>query len=532
METKIFAYIFLIAALCSLTFASAASFSLDKNSIILSQPINSSTFTITSANSLNVTITTPIINSISFSVPEAQTNIVGSRTFTLVPSTSTLDSTFKLGTTYSGNVNIANSSQSTDNQSISLTILKSYCSSGEQSGNLTIDSVSIKNSGSGDDTNWQPLDQIEVKVKVTNNNPDNRISTIVKLGLYNSKGSEKLGLNSIGVGNIGSSDKTATFTFTVPADLDADNYFLYVKAYRDGNENTLCTSISGDLAGVGNYYQPISVNKEDSDTRQVIFDNILVDPSTATCGDDITVSTKIVNVGTSDQEKVKTSIYNKELGIDSYIVTNNLNEGDSVPIEFTFKVPQNATQKSYVLDFSNSYDYNGDYPSSDDAAYDQLGDTFTTNLVVSGCQVSSQNVQVTATLQSEAIAGQNAIIDVNVKNLGTADTSYNLVTSGTENFASSVSVATPSFTLGAGQSRDVLITLQLKPGASGDNTFDIKTLYGGNVKDSSVVIPITSSQSSGLGASIKQNWVIWLIVLINVVLIIAIIIIAVRVLGK
>jgi hypothetical protein len=309
MKAKIVLGILLTVLLVNLV--SAASFSVSPASLTFSQSVSSENFTAANLNlsvPLNILFSSLSIagessSSAVFNVVGDPNNITASRQFTVQPSPSIDYSNFKVGKTYSGTLLISNALIPSDTQSLAVTIAKSYCSNGELGTNLSISSVDITNNGEGDDTTWKPLDEIKIEVTVDNNNDDesDKIDTIVKIGLYNPDGKEKLSLDKLKFGKIsGGNDKTMSVTFTVPSDLgiDESDYQLDVKAYQNSKEEEICTSDTTD----------ISVDREDNEDRYVILNDIIVDPTSASCGNDITLTANAVNIGSDDQDKVKVTL--------------------------------------------------------------------------------------------------------------------------------------------------------------------------------------------------------------------------------
>jgi hypothetical protein len=107
------------------------------------------------------------------------------------------------------------------------TIQGSFCNNGQVGSNLSISSVTIRNTGDEDET-WNPLDQVSVTVDVENNGLADMREVFVKIGLFDSSGSNKIknvdfSSNddeeiSIGTINDGGSEKVR-FEFTIPVAL-------------------------------------------------------------------------------------------------------------------------------------------------------------------------------------------------------------------------------------------------------------------------------------------------------------------------
>ena len=66
--------------------------------------------------------------------------------------------------------------------------------------------------------------------------------------------------------------------------------------------------------------------------------------------------------------------------------------------------------------------------------------------------------------------------------------------------------------------------------AEGDKTFSIRAIFDGKEIKQQVALSLPSKANGfTLPASLKDNWFIWVIVIINIILIIAIILVAIKV---
>jgi len=417
-----------------------------------------------------------------------------------------------------------------------LTIEKNFCKYGEQGTDLEITDVKIDNND-GDDEEWSPLDKITIEVEVSNNNGDDKLKDImVELGLFNSEGKnivkdlDDLDNEEIDLGSIKSDDEDiAVFTFTIPADFESENYKLVIKAYSDDlGEDQLCVAQNSDFDN--DYYQTIDGIREEDEEKHVIFDNIKISPSIAQCGERVQLTGEIFNIGDYDYEgQVKVTLFNNELSLNlEEIVRQDLDQGDSEVVEFEFDIPAGALEKLYTLEFRTYYDYD-----EDDDTYDIVSDDkFISTLRIEGnCMQEAQGAQITAELDSETpevIAGKQVIINANLKNTGDAETTYTVSVSGNTAWSNLVSLDPQIFSLAAGESKEVNIVLSINEGIEGDKEFTIKASYDNQETEKKVILTITGESEQQLGSAvehIRNNWFIYLIILINIILIIAIILV-------
>jgi hypothetical protein len=544
----------MLLALLNISFVFALS-TINPTSLQLSEPKTSLIFTLTpdasctSSSPCNYIITPPNTLTHDNGVPITLThtgntnNIYQAQPITI---SSNVDYTqLSIGKSYSGTIKIeridtANNNEVKETLTLPVSFTSSFCSAGEQGTALEITDVRLDNSD-GDDDEWSPLDEIEVRVEVSNEGSEKVKDVFVELGLFNAEGKnvirdmEDLDDEEIDLGNIGDGDEdTATFKFTVPADFDSGNFRLVVKAYSDDlKETALCTAHASDLSN--NLYQTISGEREEDEDKHVIFHNIKVSPSPAQCGDRVQLTGEVANIGDEDYEdQVKVTLSNKELNLNiEEIVREDLEQGNSELVDFEFDVPQLAAEKSYVLEFKTYYDYD-----DRDDSYDLSSEeTFTTSIRVEGnCKKPEvKNVAVSAVLDPEtpeAVAGKQVVINANVRNTGDSETTYGVSLTGYESWATVVSVEPTTVTLAPGQTKTVTVILQVNPDTQGDKEFTIRTAFDGATKEQKVSLVVGSetvspgeSQLTPVIEHIRANWFIYLIIVVNIILIIAIILV-------
>lgn len=514
----------------------AASFSLSSSSLIFTQSSNTSSFNVIPSNS-------SVFTDFSFITPTIKDDANNNIGITLNPSALTINestpvnitlnvdySKITFGKSYTGNLIIQNTANTSDNQSIALSIEKSFCDYGINGSGLTITSIKDENLDNKDDWEWNPNDNVEVTVKVSNDAKKD-LDAIVEYGLYDPDNKEFIDLDEeeIDFSVDDGKSKEVTINFRVPADIDSDvstkTLRFYAKAYEDGREKNLCTDRKDS-----SLYQEVKLKKESYNV--VIADAEI--PSSALCGEAISIIAKAYNIGRHDEDKVKVRLFNKELGLNIEKEFKNLDQGNGETLNFEFAIPQNATEKTYKLEFNTYFRYD-----EDTSTYDDISETYEFPLKVQGncIKIDTRNAQITAILEtadSDVQAGKDITIKTTIKNTGNETTTYAIGLEGNEAFSSLKSITPSSLTLNAGQSQDVSIVLSLNKDAEGDKTFSIKAIYNGKETKQQVALTIPSSRIGGITGfsiadSVKNNWFIWVIVAVNIILIALIIIVAVRV---
>lgn len=564
MKTKILSLL-LLTVICalSISFVTAATFTMTTTQPAdLTKNSTQTSFTITpnglSTDHANIVVTIPTnfsdgSNTITLNPPYTYNfqNVAFGTTTTpiVIGYTGSFPSNFFIGRiTANANVTITNVSNSADSlsQLVPISLVNDFCSNGEQSTNLSISSVEIDNAD-GDNTDWTPLNSITVKVDVSNDG-DSKVSGVeTELGIYDASGRnvvsslDNLANKKIKLGTINDgSSKTATYKFNVPINFKEEDHRLVVKAYSTSKGQTnLCVSTSSDLDGT--YYQSVTSSRETDENKQIILHNIVTSPTdSAQCGDVVQITGEVANIGDTDYtDQVKVTMFNKELGINQeQVLKEDFNQGDTSSVNFDFTVPQNATEKTYTLDFRTYYDYD----TTDQTYGLSSSDTFTQTVKVLGnCAASNSTTtttttitppQITATPDTEtpdAIAGKQFIVDATIKNPGNTDQTYTLSVLDNSAWSDVQSIEPKTVTVPAGSSRDASIVLNINNNVAGDNSFLIRTTYGPNNDQAQQRVSLTVIKQSASNQAFSQyfqaNWLIFLIILINVILIIAIIIV-------
>lgn len=422
------------------------------------------------------------------------------------------------------------------NASLPVEYVQSFCRAGARGTNLSIGSVDISSSGD-EDEEWKLLDRIDVEVEVENNGDTDIDDVQVEIGLFDGDGRNVVNdldfsnadEEQIDVGNINDdSDETVNFEFSVPADFDTGNYKLTIKVYSDDvGESNLCDDSSDDFEG-STLYQTISVDNEDEEEKFVVVDDIRF-PTETTCGETVTGTFRVFNIGDEDQDQVLITMKNTELGLNrEFEIREDLDKGDDDLLDFAFDVPRNARDGTYAISFKTFYDYD-----DNDDSYDQESeDDFISTLKVIGCSneppTQDTDVSINAELDSDAVAGQTLEVVVTFRNEGSEEVSISLDVDGYDNWADLDSISDRSFTLDAGDEQEVTLTFNVNDDVTGTESFVILSTIDGQRESQEVEVEFAENDQ-GNGFQLPQgSGILWIIGIINVVLIVLIIIVAIR----
>jgi hypothetical protein len=506
----------------------SASLTVSPQSIVFTQAEDSEEITIDSDTVVDVSFTLPSIedleeNEIAFdAMGDVSVNL--SETVNLV--VSDLDySNLYLSEDYSGELLITDKANASNNVSIPVSFKKDYCEYGE-GGKIAV-SVKDLRLDNEDRWEWKPLDEIEIEVKANDLGSGEDKDVVIVVDLYDKKENEFIGIDDgdeieedISIED-GKSEEV-NFLFKVPEETERSakgaRYLLYVKVYEDGFEEDFCASV----------IEEVEIERESYEVKVESFEF----PDFVNCGDTAELVLDIANIGTHDERQVKIELIDNELGWDDFREIKNLDWDDKPEtVSFVFRVPKDAEEKTYDLRFDAYLKYD-----THDDEYDRnRKGFFTGELKVQGNCIVEQtmNALITADLDSDPIAGEQLVVKGEIENTGEEETTYSIDVSGLSSWAELDEIKPSTITLEKGESEEFLIYLNVDEDAVGEQFFTIEADYDGETTEQDVSIVIEGKTAgitgSVIGEHLRENWFIWVIVLINIILIIAIIVVARRI---
>lgn len=525
MKSKLLS-LFLLTAILSLTMISAAvSFSVSPTTISFSESKLSANFTITNTGT-DATFSMPaatISDGTNTAVVTFNDNnfqiLAGASKVVTASVDSTALSNLEFGThSVSINVSATNGTNSSVNP-MTFEAVKSYCESGTQ-GDLVIRGIDFSVNGFGDNSEWYLTDEITVDVDVKNTGDDRVDNVVLAWQLFDKDTGEVIVDDEEKNIDIKSGKtETYTFTFTVdPNDFDTDtikdDLVFMVKAYSDDQgEDLQCGS------------EEKSVNLM-IDNDFVVLNNIKFTESVP-CGETSEITAEVWNIGDDDQDDVSVKVVNTELGINELVNVGALDSLDSKKIRVDIKIPADAEEKSYTLDLT-VLDENSDVFENDNSDTSEFKLVLKVEGNCKSTEIAASSVLITAELDSTtptAVAGNQVIIKANLKNTGTSETTYTISVLGNTAWSSLSAIDPKTVTLAAGESQDVSIYLDIDDDATGEKEFTIEASYNGKITSQKVALALeagTASQDAIL-THLRNNWFIYVIIIVNIILIIAII---------
>ena len=399
-------------------------------------------------------------------------------------------------------------------------------------GRLRIKGIDFTNEGLpfasfGNDDDWFLFEEIEVEIDVKNDGSFDVDDVEISWGLYDvSAGEWAIDFDEEDEVNIKDGNtETFTVSFKVDDDFDVDledlsddtdNYRLYVVAEGTIDDND--SPDDGEKTCAFDYEPATIIIENDF----IVIGEVEM-PEKVQCGETVTVTADVWNVGSDQQDEVVIEFFDRgnALGIGENIEVGDIDEFDNQEVSFTFKVPKDAEEKSYQLIFEIS-DEDGDVYEND---FDDDESRFIVPFKVEDCSAPVPDLTISAALDSEAKAGEKVVVRSTITNNEDGLRTFTISAAGFASWASSVEVSQTALALQEGESRVVTFTFEALEDASGTQTFFIEALSGDEVTRQPVSVLI-EPRAGGLFGGDNLPLAIGVL---NVVLVIIIIFVAVRV---
>lgn len=462
----------------------------------------------------------PVINGVSF-LTSGYTNGDNFSSSTVTVSIGTIDWTlFELGESYKGSFIIQDSTNTSENVTVTIEIKNEEFCEFENDGDVRVKIDDIDNMGIGDDGTWYPVDELEVTIELDNKGNEDIFDLEIEWGLYDeSKNEWIIEVQDVDEFDLDEDDDdTVTFTFDLDGDLDIDldelddqDYILYVRAtgtVDDANDTITCGSAS----------DKISVEVE----KHYVIANDLKLTGTTLCGSVVQLSADIFNIGSKDEEGITVEIISTSLSISDVADMGDIDAFDSKKLNFEFQIPEGLEEKQYKITLK-VYDEDDDiYENSDD-------DESTTYIYVdvSGNCIVVPNANVLASLEDGGRAGSEIQVKATITNTGSVQETFTIEAADYSSWAELISIEPATVIVAQGTTQDVILTFMVNSDVSEKETFNL--ILTDSVGASLIQpIAITIEQGFSLKGSLGDNTYLWGIALANIVLILIIILVAVK----
>jgi hypothetical protein len=425
---------------------------------------------------------------------------------------------------------------------------------------VTIDKVKVTK-GFGDEGDfWYPLDEVEIDVEIENEGDWDVEELEVEFCLYDvsaekcilDEGDVEISEDNFDLDE--GDDITIEISFKVdPEELVAGNndyrYYVTVSGKIDDKD-------AGEKDGDGicsSDYEEVEIVTDD---LFVILDDITLNKDIISCGGVLSINADVWNIGDEDldDDEVFVLIYNKELGINKVVEFSNGIDSmdkeelgqqfgnfyfvdDGLESGLFFNIPSDAEEKTYRIAFTVFDDEDRRSKDIFENREEDKAEYFAYVKVEGSCFVQPE-LELSASLESEAKAGGELRILVNIVNTGDETKTYSLSATGYESWASVLEVS-GDMVLSPGEMASGYVLLKVDKEVYGKQTLDLRI-----IADNKVVLvqpyeitfgDLKKGFFSGLTGNVilEDEYFPYLlgIGIFNVLLIVAIVILAVR-LGK
>ena len=484
---------------------------------------------------------TGVAGNLNFSESELSTGSLSFNDTTIdASSTETIRAIVTFSTSFSGTIsgviNVTGTGMSTsETLPFSVLVLESpeanFCLYDEGvSGNpgdlrINIKDISVKN-GFGEDDQWLLLDEIEVEIEIENRGNDDIDDISVEWGIYDSSSDIWIiEVDEIEEINLKDDDEEIiTFTFRIDDDLELDldelegSYKLYVRATGevDSDENPqTCVSDS----------ESVSIEGE---SNFVILTDIQY-PESISCGSDAQIIADIWNIGDKDQEDIYIILYNQELGINERVEVGDIDKFEDKKLDVFLKIPSDVEEKTYFLEM-RIYDEDDDIYEND---FDDDSAVFSIFLNVVDCAIQP-DVLISASLESDAKAGEDLVIRVVLTNTATNAKTFSLDISGHENWAELLDYP-ETVLVNGGDFQEIYIKFNVNKDVSGTNNFSIRVYLDSELL-ATQPFSVNIEPRGFLGITgfpiLEGDTYLWGLGILNIILVVVIILVAIRIARK
>lgn len=533
-------------------FVSAFELSDSSKTFSLTPLDNEATFTITEENDsrFNLTQDFPLLKTVEgvdvmIDLTSNKTNITEAEFLANVNSTQLSNKDYNFGDSADFTINTVNASNGSITDSMDVTVNlrnNDFCLgvSNEAELDVEIDRIRVlEGFGDGRDGEFYPLDLVEVTFDVSNREgQDWDLRDVeIEIWLYDLDGNTRIiterdmDLSDEDFRRFDGGDRergiTATFEID-PFDLDFDseNYEILVRATGEIDD-----SDAGD-------FDKTNTCAFDSEEVEIILTEFVVitnvrHPETISCGQNLEILADVWNIDDRDLEddQVFVRVFSSDLQIDEVVEFDwGIRALDKETISVPVQIPESLEDGFYSISFI-AYD-DEDMRDGDVFELNRRNAEFTGFLEVTDCVVQPK-VDISATLETEAIEGEEMLINVLLTNTADEIRIFNVDVSGYESWATLIS-SSDMVAIDTGDSEIVEVRFDVHDDAAGLQAFNINLVEDGEIiatQEVSVTIEETEGFLGGItGFTVdSENAYLWGLGFLNVILVIVIIFVAIRI---
>ncbi len=401
-------------------------------------------------------------------------------------------------------------------------------------GELRVRKISFTNNGQfGEKDKWFPFEEIKVEIQTENNGDYDVADISLEWGLYNTKSNEwVVDFDEEDEFDLDEGDRE---NFIVSFKLD-DNLEVDLDELDDGQHYRLYVMITGTIDDKNSPNDGDKTCAFDYKEAEIIIekDFVILDEiniqETVQCGENVQLTAEVWNIGDRDQDDVYVLVNSNELGINNKkIEIGDISAFDSEPMNLIFTIPKDAQEKTYSIKLT-VYDEDNDIYENDD----DKQSIFSVFLKVEGNCVVQPDVLISASLESDAKAGEDLVIRVVLTNTGSTAKTFTLDVSGHETWAEVLEYP-ETILINAGDFEEAYIKFNVNKGVSGTNTFSIR-VYSDSQLLATQPFSVNIEPKGFLGITgfpvLEGDAYLWGFGILNIILVVVIILVAIRIARK
>ncbi|MBI4095679.1 MAG: putative S-layer protein [DPANN group archaeon] len=347
---------------------------------------------------------------------------------------------------------------------------------------------------SGDEDEHEPGDDFEVTLDVANLNNKDLESVKVKAWISGVKDSTVKRY----------SERAQADKFDLSAADTKDEITLKLALSTDARKSTtdLTTYLALNIVAEGSdengtlftdmYVKEFKVTRQD---HKVIFESVSFNPPETTCGGSTEIAVRTINIGNSE-EKVTVNVKNNAMGTSlstgQFELKKDGSDAEKIS-RLAVAVPATAKAQDYTLDVIASY--NDGKTELTEPVKLTIGCGAAAASSVTSVTSESVSGSTIAVQQASAVAerGQAVKYTITVTNMQTAEATYKLDVSGTQDWAT-VSVEPSELKLASGASSQLFVYLTPRRDASaGDHSATVSVVSGTTVLSSKVLTTLVKA---------------------------------------
>ncbi len=321
------------------------------------------------------------------------------------------------------------------------------------SNNLPIEINSVYVLGFGEDYYWYPTDELSFDIYLLDENAS--LSNVLVDYCFYDIETDKCMIKKI-EGPLALNSENSEFEFNYKLDpelldLSNKNYYLFVKAYINNTEQSIC------------YKADVQLNKDDN---FVILDYINF-PEYVMKGNEYALKGEVWNIGFNDQKSVSIRVVQEDFGINEMVYIGDIESFKMKEFTFNITIPEEINRDNHypiqmtVLN-SNNEVFESYFENSGPLRTIYYEDFYAKDYVPPSIISINQITEITE---------EDLLLEVNVTNIGRGPIIYNLEVSEWEDWASTSHFNNDKLSISPDETKSTILNFSVKNNLDGEKHF-------------------------------------------------------------